>query len=454
MYTIVRTEGIFMSTRSDSSPLAGMAQKKKPQIITRALMVFLGAMILANIGHQMNQQMMPLYVQSLGASVQQVGLFFTIASIMPLTFQILGGFISDSIGRLQAIAIGSIAGLIGYIMYVWAPSWQLMIVAQSIAGIASCFVSPSFQAYVAEQSSEEMRARTFATVDSIYTVVGVIGPSLGGLISERFGYRQMFAVSALLYTGAVVIRFAMAANDRRGASSRAGSTPAAAPERPTLRKFAQSMNAMISLVLAGGVITWLFISDGVSDIAFTLGGRLEPLYYSNIIGLSNLQIGSLLSILNVTMMVMLPLGGWFADKAGERAGIAIGHLFFSTGYVLMLLGKGYAQFTVVWVLYGIGASLMSPAYNSLISKAVPEKMRGTAYGLFSTSLGLISLPAPYIGGLIWRTLGPRAPFVVPLLSSLVLAPLLWIKLGSAQGKGKANAAAPEATADGATADVN
>jgi MFS family permease len=211
------------------------------------------------------------------------------------------------------------------------------------------------------------------------------------------------------------------------------------------------MKAMISLVLAGGVITWLFISDGVSDIAFTLGGRLEPLYYSNIMGLSNLQIGSLLSILNVTMMVMLPLGGWFADKAGERAGIAIGHVFFSAGYVLMLLGKRYAQFTVVWVMYGIGASLMSPAYNSLISKAVPEKMRGTAYGLFSTSLGLISLPAPYIGGLMWRTLGPRAPFVVPLLSSLILAPLLWIKLGRVNGK--SNTAAPEAV-DAATPEAD
>ena len=84
---------------------------------------------------------------------------------------------------------------------------------------------------------------------------------------------------------------------------------------------------------------------------------------------------------------------------------------------------------------------MSPAYNSLISKAVPEKMRGTAYGLFSTSLGLISLPAPYIGGLMWRTLGPRAPFMVPMVSSLVLAPLLWVKLGSA--KGEANAAAAD-----------
>jgi len=82
---------------------------------------------------------------------------------------------------------------------------------------------------------------------------------------------------------------------------------------------------------------------------------------------------------------------------------------------------------------------LSPAYNSLISKAVPEKMRGTAYGLFSTSLGLISLPAPYIGGLMWRTLGPRTPFMVPLVSSLVLAPLLWIKLGGARGKADASA---------------
>ena len=434
-----------MSTQSHGSPLVSGEAKKKTQIITRPLMVFLGAMILANIGHQMNQQMMPLYVQSLGANVQQVGLFFTITSVMPLTFQILGGFISDSIGRLQAISIGTIAGLIGYIMYIWAPSWQFMIAAQSIASVASCFVSPSFQAYVAEQSSEEMRARTFATVDSIYTVVGVIGPTLGGLISQRFGYRQMFAVSALLYAGAAVIRFAMAANARRSSSSRAGSASGAVPERPTLAKLVQNMKAMVSLLLAGGVITWLFIADGVSDIAFTLGGRLEPLYYGNIIGMSNLQIGSLLSILNVTMMVMLPLGGLFADKAGERAGISIGHLFFSTGYMLMLLSRRYAQFTVVWVLYGIGASLLSPAYNSLISKAVPEKMRGTAYGLFSTSLGLISLPAPYIGGLMWRTLGPRAPFMVPLVSSLVLAPLLWIKLGSARGK--ANASASEVGED-------
>lgn len=74
---------------------------------------------------------------------------------------------------------------------------------------------------------------------------------------------------------------------------------------------------------------------------------------------------------------------------------------------------------------------MSPSYNSLISKVVPPNMRGVAYGLFATSLGLISLPAPYIGGIMWQMLGPKAPFFVPLIAGLVVTPLLWFKLGQA-----------------------
>lgn len=55
---------------------------------------------------------------------------------------------------------------------------------------------------------------------------------------------------------------------------------------------------------------------------------------------------------------------------------------------------------------------MSSAYSSLISKAVPEKLRGTAFGLFSTSLGLISLPAPAIGAMLWERFNPRLPFQI------------------------------------------
>jgi len=64
---------------------------------------------------------MPLFVQSLGAGVEQVGLFFTVTSIVPLVFQIVGGFVSDCIGRLRAVAIGSVAGVIGYALTILAP---------------------------------------------------------------------------------------------------------------------------------------------------------------------------------------------------------------------------------------------------------------------------------------------------------------------------------------------
>lgn len=408
-----------------NSPLSPERPRHSSRLINRTLMVFLVAMILANIASQMGQPLMSLYVQSLGANVQQVGLLFTITSIVPLAFQILGGFVSDSIGRLQAIAIGSLAGIAGYALYIVAPTWQWLILAQGVSSLAGCFVAPSFRAFVAEQSSEEMRARTFALSESIYMIVGVVGPPIGGIVSENYGYRAMFATAAAFYAAATVIRIAMARSAR--------STKQTVTEKMTFEKLRRDIGSMISLVFAGGILTWLFISDGVFDVAYSISYRFEPLYLGNVIGLGNTQIASLSSVFSGAMMVLLPMGGWFADRFGERAGLVLGHGLHAVAFVLLLLSKAYPHFVVVWILYGIGASLLSPAYNSLISKVVPLRMRGTAFGLFSTSLGLISLPAPYIGGLMWNAIGPRAPFVVPLIASAVMTPLLWIKLKPEMG---------------------
>jgi len=398
-------------------------------LLNATLVVFLIAMILANIASSMENPLMSLYLQSLGANVQQVGLFFTLTAIVPLVFQILGGFISDSIGRLQAIAIGSTAGFIGYIGYVLAPSWKWLLLAQGVASLAFCFVAPSFQAFVAEQSSEETRGRVFSVVDSMYMVVGVIGPPLGGYVSKYYGYRVMFVVAAVLYGSATVIRIYMA---RKANSSAARESTSRARDRLTFAGLKRNLVSMASMVLAGGVITWLFISDGIGDVAYSIASRFEPLYYSNIIGLDNTQIGSFLSAHHLVMMALLPVGGWFADRVGERAGIVLSNVAFAAGFAVFLAGKSYGHFMLVWIIFGIGASFGRPAYNSLISKVVPLSMRGTAFGLFTTSLGLVSLPAPYIGGLLWNSFGPKATFVVPFAASLVAVPLLWVKLSPAQ----------------------
>jgi MFS family permease len=82
------------------------------------------AMVLANIAGQMSPLLMPIYLTQMGASIGQVGLVFTLTSVVILVLQIMGGWISDSIGRLRAIAIGSVGGVLGFAALVMlAPVW-------------------------------------------------------------------------------------------------------------------------------------------------------------------------------------------------------------------------------------------------------------------------------------------------------------------------------------------
>ena len=81
-----------------------------------------------------------------------------------------------------------------------------------------------------------------------------------------------------------------------------------------------------------------------------------------------------------------------------------------------------------WILLGIGGGLLDPAGSSLIAKGVPREVRGLTYGLVATSLGILSLPAPWIGSQIWKAVGPQAPFLLTVvLGSLAILPA-WFKL--------------------------
>jgi MFS family permease len=117
------------------------------------------------------------------------------------------------------------------------------------------------------------------------------------------------------------------------------------------------------------------------------------------------------------MMVITIPAGWLADKVSDRVPIVIGFLMDAAGVYIFTHLDSYWEFALMWVMFGLGIGLMSPAYNSLVSKAVPEHMRGIAFGVFRSSLGIISMPAPYLGAKLWDRFGPIFLF---RLTSLVL----------------------------------
>jgi MFS family permease len=403
------------------------------RLLSPLLLWFMGTMILANIASMMIFPLESLYVQELGASVAQVGLFFTVAAIVPLLFQVFGGWLSDSIGRLQAVAIGSVGGVLAYGFYILAPSWAWLLPASVLSSMAGAFVAPSFQAFIAEESTAETRGRVYGITSTMFLVVNVIGPLLGGLVAQGLSFTMLYVIAGSLYGTAALMRIVMARY-----ASRKRKESAVSVEKPSLGGLKKSLLAVAALVLSGGLVTWIFISDGVRDVAFSLVGRLMPLYLQNEMGLTLFQISALESVTAVVAMALMTPAGWLSDKKGERVSIVSGFAAFSLGWVIFLTGSQFWQFIVSRVVVGVGWALIEPAYASLISKAVPEKLRGTAFGLFSTSLGLISLPAPWIGARLWEGISPIFPFYVPLVAMVAILPLMWFKfkLPSEPGQGR------------------
>jgi MFS family permease len=68
-----------------------------------------------------------------------------------------------------------------------------------------------------------------------------------------------------------------------------------------------------------------------------------------------------------------------------------------------------------------------PSYNSLISKVVPEDKRGLAFGFFGTSLGILSLPMPWIGAQLWERFTPQLPFWMTAIVCAITIPIAWVK---------------------------
>lgn len=414
-------------------------RSRGPSLLSPALRLFIFTMILANVSGRMVTPLLPLYLQSLGASVARVGLFFTLGAIVPLAFQILGGWVSDSLGRLPAIAIGSLFGSVGFIAFALAPSWEWLLIGAIGDGLSTVFVAPSYGAFIAEQSTEDTRGRVYGITDALFIVVGVIGPPLGGYLAQSRGFKPMFVVAAALYLTATAIRLLMARHARRTESAR----------RPGLTLGGLKINllAMGGLVTAGGVVTWILISDGMRDLVWRLSEQLGPLYWRNQGGLSLAEIGWLPSLSSFTAMLLAGPAGWLSDKKGERVGIVGGFALIVAGLAVFLQGRAFTVFAAAEVLFGLGMALIGPAYNSLISKAVPENLRGTAFGLFWTSLGVISLPVPYVGALLWERLGPQVPFYVPMVAIALTLPILWVKLKPPAAQAGRKTERPEEASD-------
>jgi MFS family permease len=377
-------------------------------------------MALVEATYAMTSVQIPIFLRWLGADVAQVGLYFSLSAVVPLILLVLGGWLSDSLGRLKAYAFGSLAGILAYAFFAVARSWEMALAGPAFVAVAAALIRPSTRAYLADTTRPERRGRVFGMAETVANFTWIFGGPLGGFLAQTLGFVWLFAASGIAYALAGAVILMLARSDRQ--------VPDASLEKPSLPSLWTSLLEMGGLLLSGGLMTWLLITDGVRDIAVDMSFNLMPVYLSDIWGLTRQQIGLLDGIFGLVLVLAGYPAGWLADKASERVALVSGLIAVLTSRLTFVLATGFWGFAFSWSLLAISVALINPAMQSLISKGVPARLRGISYGLLATSWGLLSLPSPWIGGLLWTHFGPQAPFLVTAaLGSLALVPA-WRKL--------------------------
>jgi DHA1 family multidrug resistance protein-like MFS transporter len=233
-----------------------------------------------------------------------------------------------------------------------------------------------------------------------------VGPLLGGIVADRFGFRPAFLVTGalMLLSGAVVF----AGVPRRGR-----------PRRGTARVGLAS--GLRWATTSAPVLTMLSVLMALS-FATTVVSPVLPLFVKELSGESERAA-------TITGLV-LGLGGLFGSLSAIGAGRAadtVGHkpvlLLAAAGSTLLTFPQALVtnveQLTLLRVGLGLFNGALIPSTQAVIGLATPPERRGVVFGIAASAASLGSAAGPLVGAAIAATLGIRAVFVVTALVLLL-----------------------------------
>src|ERR1700758_317216 len=184
---------------------------KKSPLATILLVVFVDL-----IGFGMIIPILPLYAKSFQAAEWQIGLLLACYSFMQFLASPVLGYISDRIGRKPVLLVSLIGSAIGYAVMASAVSLTMLCVARIIAGICGASVGTA-AAYIADITPPENRSKRMGLIGAAFGIGFVLGPAIGGLLSQWSVVAPFWFAAVLSILNAVLMWIVLPEPDRHSA---------------------------------------------------------------------------------------------------------------------------------------------------------------------------------------------------------------------------------------------
>ena len=168
------------------------------------VLVFLRAF---GLSISINGPMMPLFVRSLGVSVSQWGLLSTFFAVGLICFEAFWGFMSDRVNRIRILIIAMIFMGAVLPMYTFEGLLPYFFVFQFLMGSFMVMVGPTTRAIIADHSPVNRVGFNVSLWSTCVSMGGILGPVIGGYISQSQGYSILFYVSSTILLAAALLIF-------------------------------------------------------------------------------------------------------------------------------------------------------------------------------------------------------------------------------------------------------
>ncbi|HVF48376.1 MAG TPA: MFS transporter [Pyrinomonadaceae bacterium] len=366
-------------------------EKTDDKFFTGPLIIIFVTVFIDLIGFGMVIPILPFYASSeqFQATPFEIGLLFSIYSWMQFFFSPILGRLSDTYGRRPILFISLLGSAVGYFVIGAAGTLVLVFLGRIIGGITGGNISTA-QAYIADITTRENRAKGMGLFGAAFGLGFILGPALAGLLSKYGVHVPFYFAGFLSLANAAALYFILPESLK----------PRAAGDEPALGRFAELFASLgdaqfrtiaivyFLLITAFSIMTYAF----VLFTAFTFEYNAE-------------ENGYLFAYVGLIAIIMQ--GGVFgmaAKQFGEARLAVFGCIVLTVSLFVMPYSSpnlgGLTGLLIVLAFLSFGNAFASPALSSLASKNAGDHEQGRVMGVMQSGASLARAIGPLIGGVL------------------------------------------------------
>jgi len=347
-----------------------------------------------------------IYTTALGADPVTLGSMSALGSAVNMAISMPSGWLSDIYSLKKVMGLGMAIYVLMVAMYAFARDWTWILLAMILSPLTMALMFRSQNVMISNGLRDEDRATGFGLRQIIAQMLGLLSPIPAALLVERFGgltvegIRPMYFIRLL---GLVVLYIFV--------YTRLTDVP------PQPRSKEGTFLQDFREVLEGkeGLRAWI----AVGCLGSMVWGMMEPftfLYAAEVKGAGALTLGTMTTVSTlVSLIIAIPINR-IADRRGRKYAIYLVRPFLYLWMILVVVAPNPTWLIVAWAFRGVGMS--SSAWDTLGMELVPAGQRGRWLGITNTLSSLFRIPAPIIGGILYKGLNPSILFIIPLVLDL------------------------------------